>query len=104
MVSVAESVRREESERGILICATGIGMSVAANKVPGIRAALVHDTQGARAAGKHTNANILCLGSRTSCRQAKKFIVLWLSTSFAGKQHLRRINEIIQIERKYSRA
>lgn len=98
---VAESVRKGKSARGILICATGIGMSIVANKVPGIRAALVCNEGAARFAAQHNNANIMCLAGAASLTQVKKFIKIWLTTPFAWERHLRRLNKIGEIEKKY---
>ena len=93
--AVAEAVAGGECEKGILICGTGIGMSIAANKVKGIRAALCSDTFSARATRAHNNSNILCLGQRAigECL-ALDIVDVWLHTEFEGGRHQRRIDEI----------
>ncbi|MGI6404942.1 MAG: ribose 5-phosphate isomerase B [Syntrophaceticus sp.] len=99
---VAESVASEESSHGILVCGTGIGMVMAANKVPGIRAALCHDTFTARAAKEHNDANVLTLGERvTGPGLACEIIETWLDASFQGGRHEKRIAKIKAIEEKY---
>lgn len=99
---VAESVASEESSHGILVCGTGIGMVMAANKVPGIRAALCHDTFTARATKEHNDANVLTLGERvTGPGLACEIIETWLDASFQGGRHEKRIAKIKAIEEKY---
>lgn len=101
---VAEAVARGDCGQGILICGTGIGMVIAANKVPGIRAALCHDVCTARAAREHNDANILALGERVLQPDAACDIVdAWLSARFAGGRHARRLVKIRELERKYCR-
>ncbi|MHB0998045.1 MAG: ribose 5-phosphate isomerase B [Armatimonadota bacterium] len=104
-IQVAEAVSKGEFERGILICGTGIGISIAANKVPGIRAALCADTFAARSSIEHNNANILALGERTTgVGTALDIVNIWLSTEFPDdERHARRINKITDIENKYSK-
>jgi ribose 5-phosphate isomerase B len=98
---VARRVSRKSASRGILICGTGIGMSIAANKFPGVRAALVTDPFMAEMAAMHNNANLLCLGARTkSARMAPQMVEKWLSTSFE-KRHGRRLNIISAFERAF---
>lgn len=90
-------------EFGILICSTGIGMSIAANKSPGIRAALVKDAEMARLSREHNDANVLCLSSSlTDLSSAKNLIEVFLKTSFAGGRHERRLTKIMQMERRFS--
>ena len=90
------------SQRAILICGTGVGMSIAANKVPGIRAALVTDIFMARMAKEHNNANILVLGGRVlDEQQACAMVSAWLDASFEGGRHQGRLNQITEIERKF---
>lgn len=99
---VAESVVRGENRYGILVCGTGIGMTMAANKVPGIRAALCHDTFTARAAREHNDANVLTLGERViGAGLACEIIETWLRSIFQGGRHQRRIAKIRAIEEKY---
>lgn len=101
---VAEAVRSGEYDRGILFCGTGIGISIAANKVPGIRAALCGDTFSARASREHNDANILALGGRIlGPGLAREIVQTWLEAEFAGGRHTRRLNKIRAIEEKYCR-
>ena len=90
--AVAGAVSRHEFERGILICGTGIGMSIAANKFPGVRAALCHNAFTARACREHNNANVLCMGARVlTWEQMEEILELWLHTDFAGGRHETRV-------------
>jgi ribose 5-phosphate isomerase B len=99
-LAVAEAVASGQSGRGILVCATGIGMSIAANKTKGVRAALCHDTFSARATREHNDSNILCLGARViGPGLALDIVNIWLHTEFSGEaRHCRRIDKIRQIE------
>ena len=100
---VAEMIIDGQAELGILICGTGIGMSITANKVPGIRAALVTDVFMARMAREHNNANILVLGGRVIDEQkACDLVGAWLDATFEGGRHLARLDKISALERKYS--
>ncbi len=94
--AVAGAVKSGEAEKGILICGTGIGMSIAANKVPGIRAAAVSDCFTAKATREHNDANILCLGGRTVGPELALMIAdIFLTTPFSGaERHARRIAQI----------
>lgn len=86
-----------EAQRGILICGTGLGMSMAANRYPGIRAALCHDEYTARLSRRHNDANILVLGARTTGGPvAAAILELWLQEPFEGGRHQRRINQMDQ--------
>ena len=97
---VAEDVVRGKGERGILICGTGVGMSIAANKVRGIRAALCHDVFSARASREHNNANILAMGERVIGKGlAREIVRVWLETDFQGGRHARRVEKIERYER-----
>jgi ribose 5-phosphate isomerase B len=97
---VSLRVAQGEPERGILICTSGIGMSIAANKFPGVRAALVADVDGARTSREHNNANVLVLsGAKTDKSIAREIVKTWLETPFAGGRHQRRVEKITQIER-----
>ncbi len=99
--AVARAVARGEAERGVLICGTGIGMSIAANKVEGIRAALVHSEYTARMAAMHNDANILTFGGRVeSPEEGKRFVKTWLETPFEGGRHLQRLGKIGELEEK----
>lgn len=100
---VAEKVAAGEFDRGILVCGTGIGMSIAANKVPGIRCALVHDTFSARATREHNNTNVLAMGERViGSGLALDIVKIWLETEFQGGRHERRVDKITQIEEKHA--
>ena len=96
--AVAEVVTRGEFERGILICGTGIGMSIAANKVKGIRAALCHNAFSACRARKHNDANILCLGADEDPQQVPEIINAFLTCEFEGGRHQRRVNKVKDLE------
>jgi len=101
---VAEAIVRGEYDCGILVCGTGIGISIAANKVPGIRAAHCTDTFSAKAAKQHNNANILALGERiTGVGLALDIVDAYLEAEFEGGRHQRRIDKITEIEKKYSK-
>lgn len=92
---VAESVSNENFDFGILVCKTGIGMSISANKIPGVRAALVHDDMTARLSRQHNNSNVICLSAdETSPDRAKEIVDIWLSTPFEGGRHERRVDKI----------
>ena len=94
---VAELVAKKEAEKGILICGTGIGMSITANKFKGIRAALCSDTFSASATRKHNDSNILCLGERVLDKElALEIVDIWLDTEFEGGRHQKRIDMIEQ--------
>jgi ribose 5-phosphate isomerase B len=96
---VAEAVASGNFDHGILICSSGIGMSIAANKVRGIRAALCCGTLGAERARRHNDANILCLGEDTLEQASALDIVrVYLSTTFEGGRHLRRLEKIRSLE------
>jgi ribose 5-phosphate isomerase B len=97
---VAEAVAKKSFDRGILICSTGIGMSIVANKVPGIRAAVCHDTFSARRAREHNDANVLCLGEWViGPGLMREIVTTYLSTDFAGGRHTRRLEKIRAMER-----
>ena len=92
---VAEKISSKEYEKGILVCGTGIGMSIAANKIKGIRAAVVSDTCSAKMSRMHNNANILCLGERIVGEElAKDITEIWLNTDFLGERHAHRVDMI----------
>lgn len=96
----AEAVANGDCERGILICGSGLGMSIVANKVKGIRAALCNSDELARLSRQHNDANILVLQGRfISNKQAKDIISVWLSTEFDGGRHQRRIDKISRYEK-----
>jgi ribose 5-phosphate isomerase B len=97
---LAEQVAQDEDAGGILICATGQGMCMAANKIAGIRAALVHNDFTALDAASHLNANVICLGGKiTGFEEAKKLVKTWLDTEFLGdERHVRRLRKIEEFE------
>ncbi|KZL89887.1 ribose-5-phosphate isomerase B [Clostridium magnum DSM 2767] len=103
-LAVAESVAKGKSESGIICCGTGIGVSIVANKVPGVRAAVVGDVFSARATKEHNNANVVCLGARVIGEGLALLIVEeWLNAEFQGGRHQDRIDLIKKIEEQYSK-
>lgn len=95
----AGAVSRKEADRAILICATGIGMSMAANKVHGVRAALCHDELSAQISRDHNDANVLCLSAdQVGAVLLRKMVGVWLNTDFSGGRHERRVRKIQEIE------
>lgn len=101
---VGEAVARGDYDKGIICCGTGIGISISANKVPGIRAALCGDCFSAKASREHNDANILALGERvTGVELAKMIVDIWLSAEFLGGRHGRRVDKIALIEAKYNK-
>ena len=99
--AVAEAVMNGEAEKGVLICGTGIGMSIVANKFPGIRAALCHNDFTAEASREHNDANILVMGARViSISQMKSIVDIWFHAYFAGGRHETRIDMIKEIEKR----
>lgn len=96
---VGELVRKGEVERGILLCGSGIGMCIAANKIKGVRAALVHDELTAEMSRSHNDANVLCLSADLlGQRLIEKIVDIWLGTQFLGGRHDRRVKKIAAIE------
>ena len=96
---VAEAVASGTFDRGILICSTGIGMSIAANKIKGIRAALCWDAFAAQRARQHNDANVLCLrGEDISAETAQEIVKTFLSSDFEGGRHIQRVNKIKALE------
>lgn len=103
-LAVAQAVAAEEYDYGIIVCGTGIGISITANKVPGIRAAHCTDSYSARMARAHNNANILAMGERiTGPGVAIDIVEAFLSTDFEGGRHATRVNKISDIEKKYTK-
>jgi len=99
--AVANAVSKGKVERGILICGTGIGMSIVANKFKNVRAALCNDLFTAKMSRLHNDANILCLGGRIIGKDlAKEIVNIWFSTDFEGGRHEKRLEKINLIERK----
>ncbi|MDE6585979.1 MAG: ribose 5-phosphate isomerase B [Clostridia bacterium] len=100
----AEAVASGKCDKGILICSTGVGVSIAANKVPGVRCAHCHDTYCAEFTRLHNNANMLALGEKVVGEgYALKIVDTFLHTEFEGGRHERRVNKIADIEKKYSK-
>ena len=100
---VAEAVADQKVERGVLVCGTGIGMAITANKVPGVRAALCSDLYTARASREHNDANVLTLGGRLmGPEMAVEMLRMWLETDFAGGRHRRRVDKIADLERRHA--
>lgn len=98
---VATKVANGEVDKGILICGTGIGMSIAANKVQGVRAALVHDCYTAKVTRQHNDTNVLCMGGRTTgFNVAEEIARIWLSEDFEGGRHETRLLKIEDFENK----
>jgi RpiB/LacA/LacB family sugar-phosphate isomerase len=97
---VSQQVSQGEADRGILICTTGIGMSILANKYPNVRAALVQDRDTARSSREHNDANVLVLaGATTDPALAREILEIWIDTPFAGGRHQRRLDKITEVER-----
>jgi ribose 5-phosphate isomerase B len=99
--AVAESVLHRECELGIMICSTGVGSCIAANKIPGVRAALCHDPFSARMSRLHNDANVLCLGANVIAPGlAEEILSVWLDVGFSGEpRHRRRIDKVTRLER-----
>ncbi|AEJ38997.1 sugar-phosphate isomerase, RpiB/LacA/LacB family [Sulfobacillus acidophilus TPY] len=98
---VAEAVARGDVERGLLVCGSGQGMCMVANKIPGVRAALAHDVVSARLAREHNDANVLTMGARfVALPLAQEILQVFLSTPFSGGRHMRRVEKILQIEKE----
>ena len=98
---VANLVASKKVDAGVLMCGTGIGISIAANKVKGIRCAVVTDTYTAKMTKEHNNANIIAMGSRVLKKEAVEYIIkAWFNAEFLGDKHLKRINLIADIENK----
>jgi ribose 5-phosphate isomerase B len=96
---VGEDVAGKKADRGILVCGSGIGMAMAANKVPGVRAANVHTVYEAQMSREHNDANVLTLGARViTDDEAHSILDMWLRTKFAGGRHQKRVDKIMQIE------
>jgi ribose 5-phosphate isomerase B len=103
--AVSFAVRRGDAERGVLICGSGVGASVAANKFPGIRAAVCHDIFSAHQGVEDDNMNVLCLGQRVIGDElAKEIVARFLTATFSGaERHVRRLGEVNAIENRYLR-
>jgi ribose 5-phosphate isomerase B len=104
--SVAEALRSGDAERGIIVCGSGAGVSIAANKFPGVRAAVCHDTYTAHQAVEHDDMNVLCLGARVvGASLAQDIVASFLGAAFSGEaRHRRRLDKVLDIERRYTAA
>jgi ribose 5-phosphate isomerase B len=104
--SVSQKIVSKKADRGILICGSGVGICVAANKFPGIRAATCHDTFSAHQGVEDDNINVLCLGARViGSELAKEIVRVWLSASFSGaERHRRRLAKVKDIEKEFLRS
>ena len=99
--AVAEQVADGRVEQGLLVCGSGTGMAITANKVPGVRAAVAWSEETARLARQHNNANVLAIGARTTPpTDIPKIVRAWFSTDFEGGRHATRVNKISDVERK----
>jgi ribose 5-phosphate isomerase B len=97
---VAKKVSSGEVDRGILICGTGIGMAISANKFPGVRAAACVDEVTAELSRRHNDLNVLCLsGDLLSSRSTERLVEIWIDTEFEGGRHARRVDKIRELER-----
>jgi RpiB/LacA/LacB family sugar-phosphate isomerase len=103
--AVGDALRSGRVERGILVCGSGAGVSVAANKIPGVRAAVCHDTYTAHQAVEHDDMNVLCLGSRViGGSLAAEIVAAFLAAQFSGgERHRRRLDKVLAIERRHMR-
>ncbi len=98
---LAKSVASGECEKGVLICGSGIGMSIVANKVKGVRAALCGNVELAKLSRMHNDANVLCLGARmTDFEEIKEIIKVFLETPFEGGRHQKRVDQISEVENR----
>jgi len=98
-IKVADTVAKKTADKGIILCGTGIGSSIAANKVAGVRAALVHDGFTAEMSRRHNDANVLCLGARVLADERIRDLArLWLETPFDGGRHDRRVGKIMEYD------
>ena len=99
-IGVGSAITAGKADRGVLVCGTGIGMAMAANKVPGVRAAACTDAFSARMSREHNDANVLALGARITARDAAiEILEIWLGAEFAGGRHARRVEKILALDR-----
>ena len=105
-VAVADALRGGRAERGLIVCGSGAGVSIAANKVPGIRASVCHDVYTAHQAVEHDDMNVLCLGARViGINVAEEIATAFLGATFSGEErHQRRLNKILAIEQRYAKS
>ena len=104
--AVAGALNRDEADRGLIVCGSGAGVSIAANKIPGIRAAVCHDTYTAHQAVEHDDMNVLCIGARIiGSALAQEIVDTFLAASFSGEErHQRRLNKVLALESRYAGA
>ena len=103
VASLARNISRAKFKQGILICKSGIGSSIVANRFPGVRAALCYNAKAARLSREHNDSNVLVLGSGfVNEKTARKILNIWLAAKFQGGRHLRRLNKIKKIEKQTS--
>jgi ribose 5-phosphate isomerase B len=102
--AVAHALREGQAERGLLVCGSGAGVSIAANKFPGVRAAVCHDTYTAHQAVEHDDMNVLCIGARVvGSALALELVAAFLAAEFSGEdRHLRRLNKVLAIEARFT--
>jgi len=100
---VADAVRNDEAERGVLVCGSAIGMCLAANKVPGVRAGVAHDTYSAHQGVEHDDMNVLCIGARVIGDEvAREIVASFIEAQFSGEErHQRRVDKLLAIESKH---
>lgn len=103
--AVAEAVRSGDADRGVLVCGSAVGVSIAANKIPGVRAGVCHDTYSAHQGVEHDDMNVLCLGQRViGVALAREIVATFLRARFSGaERHRRRLEKVLEIERTYAR-
>ena len=103
-VAVGDALARGDASRGILVCGSGVGVSVAANKIPGVRAALCHDTYSAHQGVEHDDMNVLCLGARIIGEAlAKELVLAFVAATFSNEErHVRRLAKVHSIEERYT--
>jgi RpiB/LacA/LacB family sugar-phosphate isomerase len=102
-VAVGQAIRQQQAERGILVCGSGVGVSVAANKIPGLRAGLCHDHYSAHQGVEHDDMNVLCIGARVVGPElALELVEAFVSARFSGEErHQRRLEKVLALERRY---
>ncbi len=99
---VSDKISKGEADAGLLLCGTGIGMCITANKFKNVRAAVIYDEFTAQMAKAHNDANVICLGGRTTePEKAWQLVSIWLETEFEGERHMRRLDKIKEIESKW---
>ena len=96
---VGRAVSSGEADKGVLMCGAGIGMSIAANKVRGVRAALIHNPELAEVSRRHNDANVLCMGGHLPLDEVEGIVRAWFSAEFEGGRHARRVRKIMESER-----